>query len=115
RLGDPSRVRVFSPSEPFAVGALLVEPVVVPHDAAQVAFRIGDGVRSAAIATDLGEVTQSLVDHVARCDVVLLESNHDVDMLRWGPYPGFLKRRVESGHGHLSNEQAHGLLRRLSL
>ncbi|HVY46363.1 MAG TPA: MBL fold metallo-hydrolase [Minicystis sp.] len=113
RLGD--RVRLFGPREPFAVGGLLVEPVPVPHDAEEVALRLSDARRSVAIATDVGEVTQPLVDHVARCDVVMVESNHDLDMLRWGPYPPFLKRRVESARGHLSNEQTHALLRRLSL
>jgi phosphoribosyl 1,2-cyclic phosphodiesterase len=113
RLGDPARVRVIGARDPFEIGALTIAPIPVPHDADQVAFRISDGDASAAIATDLGEVTQDLVDHVARCDAVLVESNHDRQMLRVGPYPGFLKRRVESGVGHLSNDQTHGLLRRL--
>jgi phosphoribosyl 1,2-cyclic phosphodiesterase len=114
RLGDRSRVRLFAPDEPFEVGGLLIEPLGIPHDADQVAFRVSDGVRRAGIATDLGEVTADLVDHFRSCDAVLVESNHDLGMLRTGPYPSFLKRRVESGRGHLSNEQAHDLLRRLS-
>ncbi len=114
KLGDRSRVRLFSPTESFEVGALRIDPMPVPHDADQVAFRVTDGVRSAGIATDLGEVTSDLVDHFARCDAVLVESNHDLGLLHTGPYPAFLKRRVESARGHLSNEQTHGLLRRLS-
>jgi phosphoribosyl 1,2-cyclic phosphodiesterase len=114
RLGDRSRVRVFSPREPFAIGGLTIEPIVVPHDADQVAFRVSDGNRSAGIATDLGEITGDLAARFACCDAVLIEANHDLGMLRTGPYPSFLKRRVESAVGHLSNAQAHELLSRLS-
>jgi phosphoribosyl 1,2-cyclic phosphodiesterase len=107
-------VRVFSPREPFAIGALTLTPTPLPHDAAQVALVISDGARRAAIVTDLGEVPAHLPRFLAECEVVLLESNHDPEMLRLGPYPAFLKRRIASARGHLSNEQAHGLLRALS-
>ncbi|NUQ73121.1 MAG: MBL fold metallo-hydrolase [Polyangiaceae bacterium] len=103
----------FSPRQPFAIGGLTLSPLPLPHDAAQVALVVADGERSAAIATDLGEVPPGLPGHVAGCDVLLIESNHDVEMLERGPYPGFLKRRVLSARGHLSNAQAHGLLRAL--
>jgi hypothetical protein len=78
-----------------------------------VALVVEGGGRRAAIVTDLGEVPPGLPAHLGRCDVVLVESNHDAEMLRRGPYPAFLKRRVASARGHLSNAQAHGLLRAL--
>jgi phosphoribosyl 1,2-cyclic phosphodiesterase len=103
----------FNPREPFAIGGVTVSPLPLPHDAAQVALVISDGSRSAAIATDLGEVPPGLVDHVGHCDVLLIESNHDVDMLVRGPYPDYLKRRILSAKGHISNEQTREFLLQL--
>ncbi|HZF54838.1 MAG TPA: MBL fold metallo-hydrolase [Polyangiaceae bacterium] len=111
--GGEIDLRYYSPRQPFSIGALTLSPLPLPHDAAQVALVIGDGERSAAIATDLGEVPPALPDHLAGCEVVLIESNHDVEMLQRGPYPSFLKRRVLSARGHLSNAQTHTLLRAL--
>jgi len=109
-LGDPDKVVRYSAREPFAIGALTLSPRPLPHDAAQVGLVISDGARSAALLTDLGEIPPGLVEHVAGCDVLLLESNHDEELLERGPYPPFLKRRIRSSRGHLSNRQAHGLL-----
>ncbi len=106
-------VKVFGMREPFSIGALTISPLPLPHDAAQVALVVEGGGRRAAIVTDLGEVPPGLVDHLRGCQVVLLESNHDPEMLRLGPYPGFLKRRIGSARGHLSNAQTHALLRAL--
>lgn len=112
-LQGREQVRVFGMREPFAIGALTISPTPLPHDAAQVALVIEGGGRRAAIVTDLGEVPPALPDALARCDVALIEHNHDPDLLRRGPYPGFLKRRIASARGHLSNQQAHALLRAL--
>ncbi|AUX43893.1 MBL fold metallo-hydrolase [Sorangium cellulosum] len=109
-LGDPERVRIFSSREPFAIGALTFSPRPLPHDAAQVALVVDDGARRAALVTDLGEIPPGLLEHVAGCDVLLLESNHDVDLLESGPYPQHLKRRIRSSRGHLSNREACALL-----
>lgn len=113
-LGDPERVRRYSAREPFAIGALTFFPRPVPHDAAQVALVIEGGGRRAAVVTDLGEVPGGLVEHLAGCDALLLESNHDEEMLAKGPYPEHLKRRIRSARGHLSNRQTHGLLTALA-
>lgn len=113
-LRGRGEVRVYSPREPFEIGALTVAPLPLPHDAAQVSLVISDGERKAAIATDLGEIPPDLPAHLAGVDVALIESNHDVDMLRTGPYPAFLKRRIGSAKGHLSNDQARSLLKALS-
>lgn len=113
RLGGRRTPRVFGPRAPFSVGEFTVTAMSVPHDAPQVSLRFDHEGRGAAIATDLGEVPPGLLEHFAGCDTVLIESNHDSDMLWAGPYPYHLKRRVSGGHGHLSNAQTHGLLRAL--
>jgi phosphoribosyl 1,2-cyclic phosphodiesterase len=112
-LSDTIDHHVFGSREPFAIGELTLAPLPIPHDAAQVALRITDGVATCAIATDLGEITGKLEDHVHDVDLLLFESNHDEDLLARGPYPPFLKQRIAGAKGHLSNVQAHALLRRL--
>ena len=116
RAPMPSTVDVvrFHPRAAFGIGALTIAPTPLPHDAAQVALSISDGACTALLATDLGEVTGALLDVARACDVLLLESNHDVTMLESGPYPSHLKQRIRGARGHLSNDQAHALLRRLS-
>jgi phosphoribosyl 1,2-cyclic phosphodiesterase len=106
-------VQVFGMREPFAIGALTVTPAPVPHDAAQVGLVIEGGGCKAALVTDLGEVPAALPALLRGVSVALIESNHDVEMLQRGPYPAFLKRRIASARGHLSNRQAHALLRAL--
>jgi phosphoribosyl 1,2-cyclic phosphodiesterase len=88
-------------------------PFSTPHDAVDsVAFRIeADGV-NAAVVTDLGHPTELVVDHCQDLDLLVLESNHDVQMLREGSYPPPLKARILSRVGHLSNESSAGLLER---
>jgi phosphoribosyl 1,2-cyclic phosphodiesterase len=71
-----------------------------------------DGMR-AGVLTDLGEITAEVRDAFSGCDVLVLEANHDERLLHAGPYPRFLKRRIASRLGHLSNEQAADLLRAL--
>ncbi|MDY0006007.1 MAG: MBL fold metallo-hydrolase [Spongiibacteraceae bacterium] len=95
----------------FAVGALDVLPVAVPHDArepCQYVFRHRG--RTLGVLTDLGCVTPQVQDSYRQCDALMLECNHDVAMLATGPYPAFLKRRVGGDFGHLNNLQAAGLL-----
>lgn len=113
RLGGRRAPRVFGHLHPFAVGDLTVTALPVPHDAPQVSLRFEHAGRAAALATDLGEVPPGLLGHFAGCETALVESNHDGDLLRDGPYPFHLKRRVGGSHGHLSNAQTHGFLRAL--
>lgn len=91
------------------VGQIALEAVRTSHDAADpvayVATSSCSGMR-AAIVTDLGVVTPEVAEAVRRADVLVLESNHDEQMLRDGPYPWHLKRRVAGNHGHLSNAAA---------
>ncbi len=104
---------VYGCTTPFDIGSIRVEPMSVPHDAPQVALVFAHGAARAALVTNLGEAPARLPEHLSGCQLVLLESNHDPEMLRKGPYPPFLQRRVGSRLGHLSNEQAADVIRRL--
>ena len=93
------------------VGDLVVLPFRTSHDAAEpVGFRVSRGATSIALATDLGEGTPEVKDALSGCRLLVLEANHDGDMLRDGPYPPYLKRRIRSRFGHLSNHQSRRLL-----
>lgn len=97
--------------EPLVIGDLEVLPVHVPHDAREPAqYVFTDGARRFGILTDLGRVTPHVLECYSGLDAFLLEANHDADMLATGPYHHRLKRRVAGNYGHLSNEQAAGLL-----
>ena len=88
------------------VGDFLVSRINTPHDAAEsCCFRVvcPDG-KAALIATDMGVMTDGVRQAAAKSDFVVLESNHDIEMLKTGPYPYPLKRRILSDKGHLSND-----------
>jgi phosphoribosyl 1,2-cyclic phosphodiesterase len=111
---DPTRlpsVQYFRAGEPFSIGDLSISPFTIPHDAADpVGFVFtAEGVRL-AVATDLGYMPPNVQSQLRRCDLILLESNHDLDMLRDGPYPWSVKQRVLSRVGHLSNDAASAFL-----
>ena len=96
---------------PFTVGDLQIEAFHISHDAADpVAYRVESGGRSAAVATDMGCFSRYTLAHLRGLDTVLVESNHDENMLQVGPYPYPLKRRILSEKGHLSNVSAGMLL-----
>jgi len=89
------------------LGDLNVTPVATSHDAAEpLAYVFDDGDHSAAVCTDTGIVTPLLEQRLQGCELLLLETNHDKDMLRHGPYPWPLKQRIDSRTGHLSNHQS---------
>lgn len=105
---DPARlpaVEYFRSGENFAIGDLNISPFTIPHDAADpVGFVFtAEGVRL-AVATDLGYIPPNVEVQLRRCDLLMLESNHDLEMLRDGPYPWSVKQRVLSRVGHLSND-----------
>ena len=104
-------VEYFQAGQPFAIGDIAVSPFTIPHDAADpVGFVFtAEGVRM-AFATDLGYVTPNVKTQLKGVDLLLLESNHDIEMLRDGPYPWSVKQRVLSRVGHLSNEAASDFL-----
>jgi phosphoribosyl 1,2-cyclic phosphodiesterase len=101
---EPVRLEVFQAGAALSIGDIEVQSFSLPHDAIDpvgYAF-IAQGVRI-AIATDLGYIPESVKFHLRRTDVLLLEANHDLDMLKVGPYPWSVKQRVMSRVGHLSN------------
>ena len=108
---DPDLIRIIHPDEPFNIGDMTIEAFRIHHDAAQpVGFRMTDGKRSCAVATDMGCYDDSIVEHLKGLDCILIESNHDVNMLQVGPYPYPLKQRILGELGHLSNELSGRLL-----
>ncbi|MDP2313513.1 MAG: MBL fold metallo-hydrolase [Pseudomonadota bacterium] len=107
----PDGVEIIEAGTGFRVRHLHVEPIPVPHDTRDpVAYRINVGDAAVAVITDLGRPTALLARHMRECHAVVLEFNHDEDMLMEGPYPYPLKQRIKGSHGHLSNRQAQDLL-----
>jgi phosphoribosyl 1,2-cyclic phosphodiesterase len=97
--------------ESIEIGSIRLTPIKTSHDAAEpCGLLIETGNRTIGLLTDLGTVSDDLSEVAARCDLLILESNHDPEMLRTGPYPTHLKRRVSGDHGHQSNDQAGGLI-----
>ncbi|MFH1176814.1 MAG: MBL fold metallo-hydrolase [Acidobacteriota bacterium] len=93
------------------IGELAVLPVSTSHDAREpVGFVLTHGDCRVGVITDTGVGTQLLIERISGCHALLLECNHDLDMLRAGPYPWPLKQRIASRTGHLSNEQARAVL-----
>ena len=114
RFEGMERVYGFDSHERFAIGALEIQPVTVPHDAREpVQYVIGDGARRLGVLTDIGVSTAHVEACLSGCDALVLECNHDLGMLANGDYPPSLKQRIASRFGHLHNEAAAGLLARI--
>ena len=93
------------------IGDIIVHPFRISHDAAEpVAYRMEHNGKKIAVVTDLGEYTDYTIDNIRGLDALLIEANHDVNMLRVGPYPYSLKQRIAGVLGHLSNEASGCLL-----
>lgn len=105
-------IELFASGDKFTIGDIEISSFTIPHDAADpVGFSFfAEGVKI-SIATDLGYLPGSIRLHLAGSDVLLLESNHDLDMLKVGPYPWPVKQRVMGRMGHLSNEVACSFIR----
>ncbi|MCL4499553.1 MAG: MBL fold metallo-hydrolase [Chloroflexi bacterium] len=103
--------RVLDAGEEMAIGDMLIRPFPVSHDAARpVGYSIHTCSATVCSATDTGVITPEIRAEAARADLLILESNHDEEMLRTGPYPYFLKKRIVGERGHLSNDVAAGLI-----
>lgn len=110
-LGAVPSVELFSCHEPFVIGDLEIWPFPVPHDAREPSqFVFGNGGVRVGLLTDAGRSTQHIEAQLDGCDALLIECNHDPELLANGPYPPALKVRVGGEHGHLSNQQAAGVL-----
>lgn len=95
----------------FKVGAFDILPYSVSHDAKDpVQYRITAGKKTAAIATDIGYVSTLVTERIKDVDILVIESNYDLDMLKKGSYPWHLKQRIMGKHGHLSNRNAAELV-----
>ena len=108
-----SRVEFVDPHGEFELPGLKVEPIAVPHDATEpVQYVLDDGVTRLGVLTDLGHWTQHIADKLQRLDALVLECNHDPELLARNPkYPEMLKRRISGQYGHLSNQQAADILK----
>lgn len=112
RVGRLSEVNYFFAGGTVGMGGLSVRTIPTAHDGEDgAAFVVESGGKRLGIMTDLGHAFDGLEGFVSTLDAVFLESNHDEEMLRLGPYPAFLKRRIAGPGGHLSNREAAGLLR----
>ena len=113
-VGELASTLVFQPGNSFHVGDLKITSFPVSHDARQpVGFVIEQDHSRLGICTDLGFATHLVRSRLQACNALILEANHDTRMLLKGPYPPFLKQRIRSRHGHLSNAQTCALLPRL--
>ena len=107
----PPEIHLIEHHAPFVVGALQMLPFPVPHDAREPAqYVFSDGTRRLGVLTDLGSVTAHVTSMLSRCDGLVLECNHDAQMLAASAYPPGLKARVGGAYGHLNNQQAAQLL-----
>ena len=111
KMGVVPTLKTINCHKPFRIGSLGIEPVPVPHDAREPCqYLVSSRGIKVGVLTDLGHVTPHVTQQYAVCQALLLECNHDLDMLANGPYPYPLKKRVGGDHGHLNNHQAAELL-----
>ena len=107
-------VRYIDSHTTFSIDGLSVEPFPVPHDAREpVQYVFSDGAARLGVVTDLGSVTQHVVEKLSGCQALVIECNHDLDLLWNGSYPFSLKQRVAGRFGHLDNRSAAALVREL--
>lgn len=104
-------VELFTSGQKFTVGDIEITPFSVPHDAVDpVAFTFETQGIKIGLVTDLGYIPEVVKQRVRGCHCLAFESNHDLEMLKVGPYPWHVKQRVMSRHGHLSNNATAGFL-----
>jgi phosphoribosyl 1,2-cyclic phosphodiesterase len=109
--GRDVEVRLVDPDSSFAAGDLEVRPLTVPHDAREpVQYVFSDGARRIGVLTDTGSSTAHIESTLSGCDALVLECNHDVDMLMGGEYPASLKARIAGRWGHLDNAVSAAIL-----
>jgi phosphoribosyl 1,2-cyclic phosphodiesterase len=111
RYFSKTEVVEFESGYSFCYRDLAIDPFPITHDACDpVGFIIESSEGIMGVATDLGIATRLVVDKLQKCRMLILESNHDEEMLMNGPYPWHLKQRIRSRHGHLSNNDSAALL-----
>ncbi|MBE5880189.1 MAG: MBL fold metallo-hydrolase [Lachnospiraceae bacterium] len=111
---DTDLFHEITPGEAFDLKDINVSNIPVSHDANEpVAYQFQSSGKKIAVATDMGTYTDDVVEALSGMDAILLEANHDVNMLQVGPYPYILKQRILGNRGHLSNEASGRLLSRI--
>ena len=117
-IGNPDfdgLLRLTADGQAIDLGELELRPFTVPHDAREpLQLSCTDGQFKLGVLTDLGHASQHVLTHLAGCHSLLLECNHDADLLAQSTYPAFLKNRIAGPYGHLSNETAAQIARALS-
>jgi phosphoribosyl 1,2-cyclic phosphodiesterase len=109
----PAPLRIARDGETISLELLQLRPYAVPHDAREpLQLSISDGRRRLGVLTDAGSATDRIVQELQACEALLLECNHDLQLLKEGPYPASLKRRIAGTHGHLANDTAASILAR---
>lgn len=109
-----SLVRLIDPHAAFEIDDLAVEPLPVPHDAREpVQYVFSDGAARVAVVTDLGMSTPHVEEKLSGCDALVLECNHDAQLLERGSYPRALKERIAGRFGHLDNDAAAAIVSRI--
>jgi phosphoribosyl 1,2-cyclic phosphodiesterase len=115
-FADIADIREIDPQLTFVIGDIEIIPYPVPHDAAEpVQFVFSNGARRLGVLTDTGSSTMHIEQTLSGCHALVLECNHDVEMLMNGDYPYSLKQRVGGRFGHLNNQEAGGILAKLDL
>lgn len=113
---DVAKLSIINSDATFKCGSLTISAVTVPHDAREpVQFILSNDQHSLGVLTDLGHISEHVIEQYSACDGLLLEANHDSQMLAHGPYPSALKKRVGGNWGHLNNNQSRQLLNHLEL
>lgn len=111
---DESLLHVFETIDDILIGDIRVKGIKITHDAVDpLCYTFHHDGCKIGIATDLGAISDEVIEHFKDCDLLMIESNHDIEMLKVGPYPMYLKRRILSEFGHLSNEDAGHIAREL--
>lgn len=106
KLGKITPANKCRVKDKWEIGDFYIESFPIPHDAEEpVGYVVDNGEVRFGLATDIGYISEGLIGYLTRLDCVLLEANHDIDLLREGSYPGVLKRRIRGEEGHLSNDE----------
>ena len=110
-LSDYAGFKLIDSHKTFKIGDIEIKPIPVPHDALEpVQFIFSNNINRLGILTDVGSITPYIEQQYSGCDGLLVEANHDIELLNSGTYPRFLKNRVSGEWGHLNNNQTAALI-----
>jgi phosphoribosyl 1,2-cyclic phosphodiesterase len=111
---SPDLFHSIRPKDEIEIGDMMIQPFSISHDAVDpVCYTMESGGHKIGIATDMGMFTDEIVENLGTCDSVLVEANHDINMLQVGPYPYALKMRILGDKGHLSNDMSARLIKEI--